>query len=217
MKQNAWRIILGVILVLFGALALLQNFTGLEFQGTWWGLLFALIFAGAGVGFLTTLLADRRANWWAAIPGCTLVGLGIIILLGALNFRPSELLGAIFMAAISASFWVVYLLDRAKWWAIIPGGVLLSLAVMIAIANDSGSWPAVILFGGMAVTFGIVAVLGEPGARPRTWAWYPAGAMVVLALLIATTAGPLPGLIWPILLIGAGLVMVAWTLVARRS
>jgi hypothetical protein len=41
--------------------------------------------------------------------------------------------------------------------------------------------------------------------------------MAVLALIIATTSAPLPGFIWPILLIAAGLLMVAWTLVAKRG
>ena len=76
---------------------------------------------------------------------------------------------------------------------------------------------AVFLFGGMAITFGLVALLTVPNERPRTWAWWPAGVMAVLALIVATTSSPLPGFIWPILLIGAGLLMVAWTLVAKRS
>jgi hypothetical protein len=216
MKQNAWRIILGAILVIFGGLALLQNFGGFDFQGTFWGIGFALIFIAAGVGFLTTLWADRKTNWWAIIPGFTLIGLGIIILLGVLHFEPGELLGAIFMGAIAASFWVIYFNDRVKWWAIIPAGVLSSIAIMI-LTSFSDAWPPVILFGGMAITFGMVAILVQPGERQRSWAWYPAGAMAVLALLVATTAGPLPGLVWPILLIAAGVVMVGWTFVTKRN
>ena len=216
MKQNAWRIILGVVLVLLGALALLQNFANFTFEGTWWGLVFALIFAGVGVGFLTTLFADRKANWWAAIPGLTLIGLGVLIALAVLNVKPDELLPAIFLGSIGASFWVVYFSDRARWWAIIPGGVLVSLAVMLLFTN-AGDWVAAVFLGGMAITFGLVALLNAPNERPRTWAWWPAGVLAVVAVIIATSAGPLPGIIWPILLIGAGLVMVAWTLVARRS
>ncbi len=216
MKNNVWRIVLGVILVLFGALALLQNYTGFVLQGDWWGIVFALIFAGAGAAFLASFFADRKTNWWAVIPGFTLIGLGLLIVGGLLNFRPEGVLPGIFLGSIGASFLVIYFSDRVKWWAIIPGGVLVSLAIML-IAGANDNWAPVILFAGMAVTFGLVATMNEPGGRPRTWAWYPAGAMAVLAVIIASTSGPLTGLIWPILLIGAGLVMVAWTLVARRS
>ena len=59
----------------------------------------------------------------------------------------------------------------------------------------------------------------QPGGeeKPRAWAWYPAGVMAVLAVIMGLTAGPVPGLVIPILLIAAGLVMVGWTVLARRS
>ena len=33
--------------------------------------------------------------------------------------------GALFLGCIGIAFWVIYLADRARWWGIIPGGVLL--------------------------------------------------------------------------------------------
>jgi hypothetical protein len=91
-----------------------------------------------------------------------------------------------------------------------------SIAVLILFA-DQGSWPAAILFGGMAATFGAVALTANAVEKPRTWAWWPAGVLAVLAVIIATTSSPVEGFIWPILLIGAGLVMVAYTLVNKRA
>jgi hypothetical protein len=82
---------------------------------------------------------------------------------------------------------------------------------------QTGSWPAVILFGGLAASFGLVAISVRPGEHSRSWAWYPALAMVVLAAIVASTAGPLPGIIWPIILIVAGLGMVAWTFLGKRA
>ena len=216
MKSFSWRILVGVVLVLFGALALLQSFGVLDYAGSWWGIFFGLIFAVTGTGFMMILFQNRATHWWAAIPGMTLIGLGALMVLAVLNVEPVELLPAIFMGCIAASFLIVYLLDRQRWWAIIPGGTLLSIAIMLLFAQ-TGSWPAVILFGGMAVSFGLVALTARPPAHPRAWAWYPAMGMVVLATIVAATAGPLPGIIWPILLIGSGLVLVAWTLVGRRA
>jgi hypothetical protein len=216
MKSFSWRIIAGVMLVVFGALALMQSMGVLRMEGTLWGVFFGLLFVAAGVGFMSVLLQDRNRNWWAAIPGMTLIGLGILVTLSILNVQPEELLPAIFMGCIGASFLIVYWLDRQRWWAIIPGGAVVSIAVMILFAQ-TGSWPAVILFGGLALSFGLVAISVRPGEPSRTWAWYPALAMVVLAAIVASTSGPLPGIIWPVILIVAGLGMVAWTLLGKRA
>jgi len=120
------------------------------------------------------------------------------------------------MGSIGVGFLIVYLLDRERWWAIIPGGAVLSIAIMILFAQ-TGSWPAVILFGGLALSFGLVAITARAGDRSRAWAWYPALAMVVLAVIVASTATPLPGILWPILLIAAGVAMVGWTLLGKRT
>ena len=215
--KTAWRVILGVVLVLLGALALLQNFGQINFEGTLWGIVFGLIFGGAGAGFLVSFFQNRKLNWWAVIPGLVLLGLGVMIVLGSLNFQPDELLAAIFLGSIGASFWLVYFADRSRWWAIIPGGVMASVAILVLVEPLGEAWPVVIFFGGMAATFGLVALLTGPGERPRTWAWYPAGVMGVLAVIMGITAGPLPGIAFPILLIAAGVVMVGWTFLAKRS
>jgi uncharacterized membrane protein HdeD (DUF308 family) len=204
-------------LVLLGALALLQNFGQVRFEGDIWGIVFGVIFAGAGVGFMVSYFQDRKKNWWAAIPGFTLIGLGALIVLGVMNFQPDELLATIFLGSIAASFWFVYFADRSRWWAIIPGGVMASVAALVLFESLGEAWPVVILFGGMAITFGLVAILTGPEEKPRAWAWYPAAVMAVLAVIMGITAGPLPGIVLPVLLIAAGLVMVGWTFLAKRS
>jgi len=217
MKTNfTWRVMVGAVLVIFGVLALLQNFAGWNLEGTGWGIFLAVLFGVVGAGFIVSYLQDRSHSWWAVIPGFTLMGLALLVLLGVMKVTPNELLPALFMGSIGASFWVIYLSDRTRWWAIIPGGVLVSLALLILLSQQ-GSWPAVILFGGMAVTFSLVALLAGPADKPRTWAWWPAGSLAVLAVIVATTTGPLPGLIWPILLIGSGLLMVVWTLFRKNA
>ena len=216
MKHNAWRIILGAVLVIFGAMALLQNFGNISFEGSLWGVFVALLFGAVGAGFLVTFVQDRKINWWAVIPGMTLVGLALLVLLGVMNFKPDEVLPAVFMGFIGASFLIIYFNDRDKWWAIIPGGVVSSIALLI-LFSEQGTWPAVILFGGMAATFGLVALTAGTTEKPRTWAWWPAGIMAVLAVIVGLTSSPLEGILWPIVLIGAGLVMVAYTLVNKKA
>jgi hypothetical protein len=216
MKNNAWRVILGAVLVIFGAMALMQNFTNISFEGSLWGVFVALLFGAVGAGFLVTFVQNRTVNWWAIIPGMTLVGLALLVLLGMLNVKPDKILPVVFMGSIGASFLIVYFNDHKKWWALIPGGVVSSIAVLIPFA-DSSSWPAVIFFGGIAATFGLVALTASPTEKPRTWAWWPAGVLAVLAVIAASTSSPLEGIIWPVMLIGAGLVMVAYTLVKKKA
>src|SRR5512135_2003617 len=136
MKRFDWRVILGIVLVLVGILGFLETTNLVSLQGSWWGLAFALIFAAVGVSFLYTLAADPQKSWWAAIPGLTLVGLGAIIGLGLIPGFPDSIGGTIFMGCIAASFWVIYFLKRDFWWAIIPAGVLTTIAIIILFPDE---------------------------------------------------------------------------------
>lgn len=221
MKWFNWRVVVGAVLVLFGGLYLLQSFGVIpgrpgQFEGQAWGIFFGVLFLVVGVSFLPLVFQDRLKNWWAVIPGLTLIGLGLLILIEMLWPGDHPWVAALFLGGIGLSFLVVYLLDRSRWWAIIPAGVLLSLTVLIAVA-DEGIWPVIVLFGGMAVTFGAVALTAKAGDPSRAWAWYPAGILALLAVIFGATSEPLPGIIWPILLIAAGLVLVGWTLLRPKK
>jgi hypothetical protein len=216
MKSNmTWRIMVGAVLVIFGILALLQNFAGWSLEGPLWGFFVAALFGVVGGGFVVSYLQDRGHSWWAVIPGFSLLGLALLVLLGMLRVSPDELLPAVFMGSIGASFWVIFFSDRTRWWAIIPGGALVSLALLILFSNQ-GSWAAMILFGGLAATFGLVALLA-PADRPRTWAWWPAGSLAVLSIIVSASLQPLQGWVWPLALIVAGLVMVGWSFFRRNA
>ncbi len=73
MTDSAKRIFGGIALILVGGLFLIQQIFHLPFHlgGVW----VAAVFALAGAVFLY-VLATRRENWWAAIPGFVLVGPG---------------------------------------------------------------------------------------------------------------------------------------------
>ncbi len=72
-------IIGGLVLILVGALYLLQTMGLLENIGdVFWG----VMFLAGGVLFL---LAFFTGSWWAVIPGCVLAGIGALILLPELH------------------------------------------------------------------------------------------------------------------------------------
>jgi hypothetical protein len=213
MKHVDRSLLLGLALVGAGVLFLLQS---LGFFGPLENAFWMLIFGAGGVGFLAAL-ARNRAHWWAAIPGCTLLGIGLLIALDDLvpAFAGSWG-GSLFLGMIGLGFWVVYLVRRAFWWAIIPGGALFTLALVAGLsetmAGNAGGW---IFFLGLSATFGLVYLLPTSEGR-MTWALYPAAALLVMAVLVMAAMGQVVNLLWPTALILAGVYMVYRTLRPRH-
>jgi hypothetical protein len=205
MKPFNWRIPVGLVLVVLGVLAFLQSFGLLTIKGDPWVLIFAIIFAALGLVFLYALVADHR-NWWAAIPGMTLLGLGALMGSTLIPGIPDLILPVIFMGSIAASFWIVYAMNHQFWWAIIPAGTLTSVAVLIA-TSENGVLGASLLFLGMAVTFGALALI-EVNGRRMSWPWIPAASLAAVGAIVAVTGGGVPAIFWAILLIVAGAFMV---------
>lgn len=204
-NPNSWRILVGILLVLVGALALVQTLTGWEITGVFWGILFAV----AGGAFLYVLFEDRT-RWWAAIPGIILLGIGAAIILDTLAPNAAEWIsGLLILGGISAAFFAVYALSPLNWWALIPAGVMATLAlvsVLDSVTRLDNGW---VFLAGMAATFAMVALLPERATgRKLSWAWYPAVAMGVIALIVLVSSFNFTSVIWAVLLIGGGLVLV---------
>ncbi len=193
------RILWGGLLILAGGLFMMQN---LNVIPNAWGAIWGLFFGIAGGAFLYAFVSDR-SQWWTVIPGITLLGLMVLVL--ADQFFPSfENLwgGGIFLGGIALSFWVVYFVNREAWWAIIPAGVLTTLAIVATLdnfVNDAG-W--IFLFG-VGLTFAIVGVLPTSQGN-MTWAFIPAGIMLLLGFFTATPLYPVINYIWPVALILLG-------------
>jgi hypothetical protein len=181
MKRLDVRAIGGILLIIVGILLLLQNLGIFEVIVT---LIWALIFAAGGAIFLYMFLTNR-ANWWAIIPGFALLGLAALIALDEFFPRVGNALGgAIFLGGIGLAFWVIYLQKREHWWAIIPGGVLFTLA-LIAGLSPIYEGPAMggVFFLGLGLTFGLLYFVPIPQGRMK-WALIPAAVLVVMGLLI---------------------------------
>lgn len=204
-NPNSWRVLVGILLVLMGILALVQTLTGWEVAGVFWGGLFAV----AGVGFLYVLYQDRT-RWWAVIPGVILLAIGATIVLDSVAPGASKWVsGLIVLGGISAAFFAVYALSPLNWWALIPAGTMATLALVSVLDNiqnfDSG-W---VFLAGMAATFAMVALLPERSTgRKLSWAWYPAAALAVIALIVLVSSFEMTSVVWAVLLIGGGLLLV---------
>lgn len=214
MKKFDWNIAWGAVLVLVGLLFLLQSF-GLLAGGL--SLLWTLLFAAGGATFLYVFITQSE-QWWAVIPGFTLLGLALLIMLGSFGSPFVETLGAaIFMGSISAAFWVIYVRKQEYWWAVIPGGVLLTLAGIIVLSELlPGGVVGGLFFLGLALTFGLVYILPNPEGR-MVWALIPAGVLGLMGILIVVASSQLLRWLWPLALIGVGGYLVLRTLMQRSN
>ncbi len=205
MKRADAGTILGLVLLLVGALLLVQNLGILKIA---WDALWAALFAIVGIAFLS-LFASSRDHWWSAIPGFTLLALGALIGLQVVAPHLAATWGGpIFLGGVGLSFLAVYVAQREKWWAMIPAGVLLTLAAVAGISNHGGGREAGAVFLlGLALTFGLVYLLPQPQRR-TTWALIPAVVFVALAVAASAASRSFVSFLWPVLLILIGLLMV---------
>jgi hypothetical protein len=215
------RLLWGGLLIIAGLFFLVQNLGWFDFLGfipeALWSLIWVGIFGAGGLAFLAGLLFTGRSNWWMAIPGFTLLGLsGTIIASDILTFIPFE--GSIFLGSIGLGFLTVYLLNREMWWAIIPSGVLGTLALVAAVDEFDvvDDITGTIFFLGLGLTFGLVAMVPTPEGR-MTWALIPAGVMLVMSLVVLTSATGLFTILWPLILVGIGALILFRNLMQNRS
>lgn len=209
------RIMIGVLLILAGLIFLVDSlFPAFNLGGLFWAAAFGL----GGLVFLSVFFSNRD-EWWPIIPGFTLIGLALVVFLG--EFAPGRLEdigGGVFLGMIGLSFVVIYLLRRENWWAIIPAGVLITLAAIATLAafgwDEDGVALGGLLFFGIGLTFVLVALLPNVEGR-MTWAWIPAGILLAMGVLLTMSAFELMRFIWPVALILVGLGMVGRSLLRR--
>lgn len=200
MKWLESRVLWGSLLILGGVLFLLQNLGIFSLGDAFWVIVLGL----AGVFFLSFFI-QSRANWWALIPGITLLSVTTLVALDwVFPAIGSAWGGSIVLGGIALSFFLIYLVERANWWALIPGGVLLTLAATVGLEQFfPGLETAGIFFLGMGLTFALVAILPNPQGEMR-WAWIPAGILLLMGVIFMAAAGELLTYLWPIALIVTG-------------
>ncbi|HSV84962.1 MAG TPA: hypothetical protein VLH85_00205 [Levilinea sp.] len=207
MKWSYWRFFVGGGLLLMGVFALLQALGVFPSGNLFVALVFGVLFAGLGLAFLSVLSTGRQ-NWWAVIPGVVLLSLATIILLG--GFAPTladSIGGAIFLGGISLAFWLVYYLTPHNWWAIIPAGVLLTLAGVTLIPDSGGIETGGVFFLGLSLTFLALALIPVEGKR-MSWPLIPGGILFFMGMLLLLSRTNLVDYIWPVALILVGLFLV---------
>jgi len=204
MKRFEVPVIGGILLIAAGILFLLQN---LNIIGPDIALVWAFLFVAGGAIFLYVFLANRT-QWWAVIPGFALLGIGALIAISQLAPGLEAWGGALFLGGLGAAFWVVYLTNREYWWAVIPGGVLITLALVAGLSSLlEGIDVSGVFFLGLAATFGLLSFIRTPEGRLK-WALIPAIVMLVMGLGLTAFSASLVKYLWPLALIGGGIYLI---------
>jgi len=213
MPRIQLRVVGGWLLVAGGVLALLQTLGVLP--GANWPL--AVVLGAGGLLFLYVLAGAPSQKWWAAIPGVILLDVAVLVVLGllfpgmgcsarlgGLVVSCSDLGGTVFLAGIGLSFWLAYIANRAQWWAVIPAGVLTTLAAVTVLSQQAhGEVAGGIFLVGLGLTFVLVALLPSPHGK-MTWAFIPAGILLLLGVFLIGALTALTNYIWALALIAVG-------------
>lgn len=207
------QIILGAIVLATGVLLLVEAASPYQVPGLLWA---GLLTAGSAA-FWYAFFA-QPSWWWAAIPAGALLGATVAPVMALDPAGAGQWTEVPFLACLSTGFWAVYLQNHRRWWAVIPGGTLLTLTVVTGLTEAIGgrATGAVLLFG-LALTFVLVGVL--PSGRRRWWPWIVAAALGVVALVVLLQdAGLLTvvNFVWPLAIIGGGAYLL-WSAWRRRG
>jgi hypothetical protein len=212
MRKLEPRILWGILLIAGGTLLLLQSLGTIVVGALLWPVLFAI----ASLVFLSVFLTAPGTNWWAAIPGFVLLGLTGTMALNDIAPRVGEAWsGSLFLGGIALAFWVVYFVNPEHWWAVIPGGVLLTLALVVGLSSVlEGVEMGGVFFFGVGLTFALLTLVPTPEGR-LTWAIIPALVMLIMGAVVTAAAVDLINYLWPAALILGGLYLFYRALSSR--
>jgi hypothetical protein len=205
LKIISSRLFWGIILIIGGSLLLLDTFGVFKGGALFWTIILAI----TGVLFLSIYFTNR-VHWWALIPG--IIFLAIAALIGLDSFLPgfsaTNYGGTLILGGIGLSFLFVYLADRKNWWAIIPFGVMATLAVVATLDQIiNGTAIGGIFFLGLGITFGLVALLPTSVGQMR-WAWIPAAILGIFGIILVLATGAYLNYIWPSVILLGGLYLI---------
>jgi hypothetical protein len=93
------------------------------------------VLSAIALPFLIGFLRDRN-RWGLLIPAYVLLAVGLMVGLIGAEVLDDLLIPAYVMFAIALPFLVVYLRNRANWWALIPAGIMSVIGLAFLIAED---------------------------------------------------------------------------------
>ncbi len=202
MKKRATKqgMVWSAVLILVGLLALVNLFVELS---PW---VWAAFLAAAGLGALILFLLDT-SDALMLLAAYILWAIALLIALVPSDILQDEAVAFYVLITIALPFLVVFLRNRAWWWALIPAYTLLAVVGVIALGESGGASDDLITAYEM---FAIALPFFFVYARNRSlwWALIPGGIMTAIGVGFLATEGAF-AIIGAVVLIGVGL----WVLV----
>jgi hypothetical protein len=217
MSEKSKGLLIGGGVIIIGLLALITNLNLITF-GT--KIFWIIIFAGAG--FLLASIYYRDASKWGVlIPAGILWAIALTIGLTIIPGVSGEIFWTVLLFGFGLSFICIYIKFKEQWWAIIPGGVLITIAAMTFLVEMrwlDGEYWMFIFFLGLGLTFGFLYLVRDKENK-LFWAQYPAAALLLISFLnlLFTDGSLIAGILFPAALILLGIVILIRALTASKS
>lgn len=176
MNINRSGLFWGILLIGAGVLALARQFGYIENDSP---MIWIAVF---GVVSLLGLVSYALSGWkqWAWLfPVGVFGGLAAIIALAEANVDSAAVASPLFIGLI-LPFAAAYLTDRSRnWWALIPGGVMVFLALVTLLVDSAGGeWVGALFLFMIALSFLMVYL----NNRTHTWALIVAYVTAILGI-----------------------------------
>jgi len=176
MNVNKSGLFWGVLLIGAGLLVLAEQmgYTSMFSPQVW-----MIVFAGISLLGIVSYALSGWKQWGWLFPAGVFGGLAVIIALVEANVS-SAAVGSPLFFGLLIPFAAAYLMDRARnWWALIPGGVMLFLALTTLLVDTAGGeWVGAMFLLLIGLTFLFVYL----NNRARIWALIVAYVFGVLSI-----------------------------------
>jgi hypothetical protein len=139
------------------------------------------LFFGLLIPFVAAYLTDRVRNWWALIPGGVMLFLALTTLF--VDSSGGEWVGALFLFMIALSFFVVYLNNRTRTWALLVAYItgVLGIAPLMSMGGRDAAYYGPLFLFAVALPFFYVYFR----SAENWWAIIPAGSVTIVAVIAA--------------------------------
>jgi hypothetical protein len=176
MNINKTGLFWGVLLIGAGLLVLAEQmgYTSMFSPQVW-----MIVFAGISLLGIVSYALSGWMQWGWLFPAGVFGGLAVIIALAEANVS-SAAVGSPLFFGLLIPFAAAYLTDRTRnWWALIPGGVMLFLALTALLVDSAGGeWVGALFLLLVGLTFLFVYL----NNRARIWALIVAYVFGVLSI-----------------------------------
>ncbi len=213
-----WRTdFVGIAMIVCGAFFLLVNFNLIPASSFVLPRVLGIFFILCGLIFLFFSGAGRWLTWFV-IPAGALLTVGIVTLVFGWNRFFSADSASLLSLGFGLTFLGLFFYLRGHWWMLLPSGVFIGCAAWVAVASRSPviGWHPVIPAFCLGLAFLVIWLYSVQKRRMR-WSLL-VGALIdtaaflyLLAVLLARWI-----MLWPVLLLLAGLLVPLGILLAER-